>query len=195
MMRMVYLTVVGLVLGGVIHILTVLLIPSYASKDAWATLASQGKAWETFVVSLPGADSETKLASTDPSFGIAACRFNLGESPLMVRTEGFLPFWSVALFDRQGRNSYSFNDRTAIERKLFLLVVNPVQMAQLRRNPPEEAERAVLVESDIQEGFVLIRAFQDMPSRAEAVREFLSKTSCEKYVFPDLEGSEPTTEN
>ncbi len=180
MKRLLYITTVGLVLAGIVHILIVLLIPSYATKDAWAKLEQVGEPWQFSIVAQPGSDT-AQLPFVDPSFGIAACRFNLNEAPLIVETKGELPFWSVALFDRQGRNIYSFNNRTAIERQLSLIVVNAVQMAQIRKNPPEQVDKSVLVQSVSNQGFILIRALEADSSWKSAVSKFLNDASCEKF--------------
>ena len=180
MKRLAYLTTIALTLAGIIHILIVLLIPSYATKDAWAKLAKVGEPWSFSIISQPGKDHGL-IPIADPAFGIAACRFDLNEAPLNVTATGNIPFWSVAIFDRQGQNIYSFNDRTAVERQLRLIVVDAIQMAQIRKNPPEEVEQAVLVESTARQGFILIRALQEDASWAEDVRKFLQDASCERF--------------
>lgn len=181
MKRTIYILSLALVLAGIVHILIILLIPNYAEKDAWARLAQVAQPWEFKLVSTPG-NEKTILPSVDPAFGMAACRYDLAQAPLRVIAEGQLPFWSVAIFDRQGRNIYSLNDRTAIERKLSLLVVNPVQMAQFRKNPPPEAQTAVLVETAAEQGFVIVRALQQNPGWSGEVSKFLSTARCEQYA-------------
>ncbi|MEE9376087.1 MAG: DUF1254 domain-containing protein [Rhizobiaceae bacterium] len=180
MKRTFYTVVIGLVLAAIVHLLIVLLIPSYATKDSWAKLEKLGEPWRFSIVALPGA-SESLLPLVDPSFGIAACRFDLTESPLSVEAHGNLPFWSVAIFDRRGRNIYSFNDRTSIDRHLFLIAVNSIQMAQIRKTPPAEAEKAVLVLSDTNQGFVLIRALQPDPTWKKRLNRFLTEAKCERF--------------
>lgn len=186
MKRLIYILALALVLAGIVHVLIILLIPSYATKDAWAKLESIGEPWKFSIVATPNSKNK-KLPLVDPAFGIAACRYDLGVAPLKVTAEGILPFWSVAIFDRKGRNIYSFNDRTAIERRLFLILVDPVQMAQLRKNPPVESEQAVLVESDTKQGFVLIRAYQQDESWKPTVTKFLSDAKCERFVLEEQE--------
>jgi len=190
MKRMLYTLIVGLVLAGIIHILIILLIPSYAERDAWAKLEKTGEPWNFSIVSLPGDTDSSELPLVDPSFGVAACRFNLKTAPLIVETNGVVPFWSVAVFDRLGRNIYSFNDRTAIGRRLFMVVVDPVQMASIRKNPPEDIERAVLIESEISEGYVLIRALSDDGSRTPELTSFLEDADCGKYQLAQPSPSE-----
>ena len=180
MKRLTYLTMVAIILAGIIHILVVLLIPSYATKDAWAKLAAIGEPWSFSIISQPGMDRGL-IPFADPAFGIAACRFDLSEAPLNVTANGNIPFWSVAIFDRQGQNIYSFNDRTAVERQLRLIVVDAVQMAQIRKNPTDEIEEAVLVESTARQGFILIRALQEDNSWAEDIQKFLKNARCERF--------------
>ncbi len=182
MKRFFYITIMGLILAGIVHILIVLLIPSYATKDAWAKLTSIGEPWKFSTIARPG-EKTALLPSSDPYFRVSACRFDLSEAPLLVEAKGNVPFWSAALFDRRGQNIYSFNDRTSVDQRLTLIVVNPVQMAQLRKNPPEESDDAVLVQSNTDKGFIIIRAFQTNSSWNSIVTEFLQSATCKKFEF------------
>jgi len=182
MSRLFYLFLVGLVLAGIVHLTIILLIPSYATKDAWTRLASKSAVWSFAPVANPESPRSV-LPLVDPAFRMAACRFDLNEAPLRLSSNGTAPFWSVAIFDRQGRNIYSFNDRTAIERKLSALVVNPVQMARLRKNPPPDAESAVLVETSSAKGFVVVRVLQSDPSWTVETHNFLQNAKCERYAL------------
>ncbi len=181
MKRAIYTLALAFVLAGIVHILIILLIPAYAAKDAWTRLEGVTTPWKFTIVAQPGGESRV-LSFSDPAFGTAACRYELDNYPVRVTAAGHLPFWSVAIFDRQGRNIYSFNDRTAIEQELALLVVNPVQMAQIRKAPPPGSDKAVLVESSVPRGFVLIRALQENDSWAPDVRRFLDNAKCEPFV-------------
>ena len=180
MKRSIYVLALAFVLAGIVHILIILLIPNYAAKDAWTKLAQVVEPWQFSIVAEPGGRSDT-LPLVDPAFGTAACRFDLAVAPVRVSADGKIPFWSIAIFDRQGRNIYSFNDRTAVEQQLSLLVVNPVQMAQFRKNPPPEADKAVMVETNTSQGFVLIRALHEDRSWTPTVQRFLNSAKCEPY--------------
>ncbi|MGI9354058.1 MAG: DUF1254 domain-containing protein [Rhizobiaceae bacterium] len=183
-----YTLVIMLVVAGIVHVATILLIPSYASNDAWAQLSDDAGKWSFNIVGRPGAKSRAKasrLPKLDPALNVAACVFDLKEASVRVEAGGDLPFWSVAVFDRQGQNIYSFNDRTAIERQLLMVVVNPIQRARLRKNPIEELEQAVVVETEATEGFILLRALQSDESWAPQVEQFLRGASCEKFEIPD----------
>ncbi len=179
----VYNIVAGVILAGIIHISIILLVPSFASRDAWSKLINVGPQWQFTRLNKAGKDGESLLTATDPLFEIAACRFTLSDYPLLIRSVGDLPFWSVAVFDRYGKNVYSFNDRTAIDRQLNLLVVNPVQMALMREDPPSAIDESIVVETNINQGFVLVRALQPDPSWAPDVSNFFAKARCDKFKF------------
>ena len=182
MKRLLYSLVIGLVIAGIVHIVVILIIPSYAARDAWTKLATAGGSWQ-FTVVAQGNQSQSILPLVDPSFSIAACRYDLSEAPLQVTAEGELAFWSVAIFDRRGNNIFSFNDRTAVEGQLSLLVMNPVQRARLRKDAPDLAKDAVVVETSVNRGFVLIRALVEDESWRGTVERFLRDAKCERFVI------------
>ena len=184
LLRALHLTVLGLVLAGIVHLLVVLLMPRLAQDDAWAKLSDRSEMWSMLRLATAG-EPGAVLPETDPALSVAGCRFDLRQSPLAVTSRGLVPFWSVSILDRRGRNVYSFNDRTAVDRELTLLVVDPVQMATLRKNPPEDSERAVLIEAPIDEGIVLIRVLQPDPSWRERTETFLGSTRCAKYELAE----------
>jgi uncharacterized membrane protein len=97
-----------------------------------------------------------------------------------VRIRATLPddFWSVAVFDRRGRNVYSLNDRSAEGSELDLAVITPVQMAQLRQDPPQSLESAIVVELPIEVGFALFRVFVADDSLLPGATAMLTSANC-----------------
>ena len=190
-MRYVYLAAVALVLAGLVHIVVIVTVPYFAERDAWAKLSDRGPAWTFHEAARPGA-SQAWLGENDPNFASIACRFDLNEAALEVTSSETLPFWSVSIYDERSRNIYSFNDATAVGGRLFLIVVDPVQMARLRQNPPREAEEAVLVEAPISKGFVVVRALAPEATWQSEVNAFTSDARCARYALPELNtGPEP----
>ena len=179
----VYQIIVGLMLAGIIHISIILLIPSFASQDAWSKLVSIGPQWKFTRLNESSKNKSSLLTATDPLFQMASCRFSLAEGPVHIQTTGNLPFWSVAVFDRFGKNVYSFNDRTTIDQQLNLLILNPIQMSILREDPPASVDQSIVVQAQIEDGFVLVRALQPDKSWVPAINEFLNNASCEKFAF------------
>lgn len=167
----------GVLIGAVIHIAIVIMVPYYASHDAWAQMRQFGRDRAFHVLPMPQAGAEP-LAALDPRMLQAVCRFDLADGP--VHIEASLPdeFWSVAVFDRRGRNVYSLNDRSAERERLDLVILTPVQMAQLRQEPPQSLETAIVLELPIAEGFVLIRAFVPDESLLASATAALISAEC-----------------
>lgn len=177
MTRTLLFAVGGLFLGGIIHIAIVFLVPFYAPNDAWAQVAQFGRSGQFHTLAIPDAGAEP-LASLDPRMLHAVCRFSLGGGPVRIRAEFPDEFWSVAVFDRRGRNIYSLNDRAVERSRLDMAILTPVQMAQMRQDPPAALETAIVLELPIDTGFVLLRAFVPDESMLPGVTEALQRADC-----------------
>jgi uncharacterized membrane protein len=126
---------------------------------------------------LPTAGAEP-LSSLDPRMLHSVCRFSLAAGP--VRIVATLPddFWSIAIFDRRGRNVYSLDDRSAERSALDLEIITPVQMARLRQNPPASLDTAIVVELPIDEGFAVLRVFVAGESLLAQATQALRTADC-----------------
>jgi uncharacterized membrane protein len=167
----------GILLGGIIHIAIVLLIPLYAVNDAWANVERLGRDGQFHLLGLPEAGSEP-IASLDPRMMHAVCRFDLTDGPIRISANMPDEFWSVAIFDRRGRNIYSLNDRASERSRLDLVVLTPVQMAQIRQDPPESLETSIVLELPVQDGFALLRAFVPDDTYLPGVTAALRQADC-----------------
>ncbi len=180
-LRYIYLAICGIVLAGIIHISIILLIPDYGSRDAWNIISAKNDLW-SFRIFSEDDDANNALEDTDPYLRLGACTFDLDDSGLQFTGGQSKIFWSLSVFDQDGKVIYSLNNRTSIDNKLDLVVLNPLQMIQLRESPPELIERSVVVEADIGKGFVVLRQFQDNPAEKGAVDAFMNQVKCEKFL-------------
>jgi len=69
----------GLLLGGIIHIAVVLLVPRFATRDAYEALARLGP--DDIFHAVPAKGPDAPIAGLDPHMAYAACRFSLAERP------------------------------------------------------------------------------------------------------------------
>lgn len=172
-----YAVLVGLVGAGIVHIAVLLMLPSFSERDAWSKLAAAGELYTVHrTAATPGAPSV--LQSPDPFFDAVTCRFDLGEGIAHLTAEGTVLFWSASVYDRNGQNIYSFNDRTAADGSLDFVIATPLQMTEVRKNLPPEFEKSVFVEADIDEGIVVIRAFVPDTSWKPGIDTYLNSVSC-----------------
>ena len=177
--RPVYLTICGLLLAGIVHITIILLIPSLGSRDAAKQIANVG-AIERFQLIEDG--RKIGISDSDPFFRLAVCQFDLSDNALLVTGGKFPAFWSASVFDGSGRVIYSLNDRTAIKNQLQLIVLNPIQLADLRETQPEEIETSIIVEMRSLSGFVLLRVLTRDDSWLDEAKGFLSAATCSPYA-------------
>ncbi len=178
--RAIYLTVCGVVMAGIVHIAIVLMIPQFGSRDAWNLLSKSNDLW-TFADMGPGSEGEKLLANTDPYFRLGACTFDLSQSGLRLQGDATALLWSASVFDENGAVVYSLNSRTAINDRLDLIVLTPVQMVELREAPPEEIDRAVVVEAEITKGFVILRQFMPDDTYLQVTNAIMRNVVCGPY--------------
>lgn len=179
MSRLVYALLLGLVGAGIVHIVVLLLVPSYSQRDAWSTLAAREQLYDLVRLDNPGA--APLIGSLDPLFSAAACRFDLQDGALRVWGEGSVPYWSISIHDRAGQNIFSFNDRSSSDGRLDFVVASPLQMIELRNAMPVEFDRSVFVEAALDEGIVVLRAFAPDESWSPTVTAYLEGITCAPY--------------
>ncbi len=62
-----------------------------------------------------------------------------------------------------------------------MIIVNPIQMADIRQTQPEEIETSILVESQNIKGFVLLRVLVADKSWSSQSLDFLKNIQCIPY--------------
>ena len=113
------------------------------------------------------------------SFEIAACRFDLDDGPMRISASARVPFWSLSVYSRVGDNVYSFNDHTAIDGKLDMVLAQPLQRIELEKAPPPETAQSIIAETDIGKGFIVVRGFVPDETWRTIVTGFLKGARCE----------------
>jgi uncharacterized membrane protein len=164
----------GVLIGCVLHIVSLLAVPVLAPLDAYKRLAEFSQ--ENSPVLLDLADPQKSLPFLDPAFTYLTCRFNLADGPVRLRTPLPSQYVSISFYSQDGSAFFSLNDRSALG------TVLDVEM----READDEASKAlplgagtISVTSPDQTGFVLIRAFSPSESAASQIKEELSKSVCE----------------
>lgn len=176
-MRLFVPVISGLVLGGLVHILSIFALPQLAQNDAYARLSTLGKTNEVVFIPEP-TPFQSLLPRLDPAFVYAACVFDLSRGPLAIAVPATPDMTSVAFYTRQGRVFYSLNDRAAARGSIDLQLMTAPQRALL---PPDEnvtAADRLIIESPSSQGVVFIRAFVREDGARQNVQGLLSKAKC-----------------
>jgi uncharacterized membrane protein len=146
----------GVLLGGVIHIVTILALPLLAEETAWTRVAQLDAQNRMLVLPPidPGGPNPLRL---DPELSYGICRLDLTDGPAYL--SGVLPdaFWSVAVFNSAGVVTYSTTNRDGIGQTLELGIFNAAQTRLLAQQQIDIAEGLLVVESASDQLFVLVR--------------------------------------
>jgi len=178
MARLIYAILLGLVGAGIVHIAVVLLIPYFSERDSWALVSETGPPYSVHRLERSGPAAKA-LAHADPMFVVASCRFDLNDGSVHLFSPSKVPFWSLSVFDRRGQNVFNLNDRTATDGVLDVVVARPVQLIELRKAMPPNYENAVFIESDLDEGMLILRSFVPDPSWGAIVERHIGAARCE----------------
>ena len=76
----------GLVLGGIVHLTTIMVLPRTATKDAYARLAPLAPLNGFAVLPAPTPQASS-VPFMDPAFATAVCRYYLGKGPVKLKGE------------------------------------------------------------------------------------------------------------
>ncbi|HLL29075.1 MAG TPA: DUF1254 domain-containing protein [Xanthobacteraceae bacterium] len=169
--------IAGLVLGGLVHIVTTLTMPRLASEDAFARLARLGPPNVVQMVPDP-TPTQTVLPRMDPSFLSAVCVYDLSSSALRLRVPTTEDYTSISFYTRYGLAYYALNDHAAGARTIELQVMTAAQRAALPEDEDITAADRLIVESPTAEGTIMIRALVRDRGNREAIRARLTEANC-----------------
>jgi uncharacterized membrane protein len=167
----------GLLLGGIVHLGSVLLLPRTATQDAYTRLAPFTPANTIVPVPAPTPD-DAALPFMDPAFATAACRYDLAKGTMKLRVPVSQAYTSVSFYTRNGIAYYAINDRAAGRRVIELDLMTTQQRAELPDDEEVTAADRLIVESPTSTGLILIRAFSPEPGLMPMARRALASAQC-----------------
>ena len=162
--RLAMTTLAGLVLAGIVHIVTVLLIPTLSVQDAAHAYGTLGAAGRAELVTVAGGPSPAVLEA-DRQAVTAVCAYDLANGPLRVMAKtGALPL-GITLHRRTGGVLYAITDRAAIRGVVEFVVLTEAQHDERVADDEEgETSRELRVVSDSERGLVVIRVLAKLAS-------------------------------
>lgn len=168
----------GLLLGGIVHFVTILVLPSTATQNAYARISAISPI--NSVVALPEPTAEKSiLPFMDPAFASAVCRYDLTEAPLKLITPVSPAYTSVTFYTNKDVAFYAINDRAAGRRTIELDLMTASQKSELPDDEEIAAADRLIVESPSRTGLIVIRAFAPEPGMMPAAVAALSGARCQ----------------
>jgi uncharacterized membrane protein len=167
----------ALLLAGIVHLATVLLLPRMATQDAYARVAAIAPV--NSVIPIPGPTPEKALMPfMDPAFQVSVCRYDLSRGPLKFSVPISQAYTSVSFYTRTDVAYYAINDRAAGRRMIELDLMTAAQRAELPENEEITAADRLIVTSPTTTGLIVIRALAPEAGWIPAVRNVLAAGQC-----------------
>lgn len=169
----------GALLGGIVHLLAVLILPRTATQDAYSRLTPIAPVNTFATVPQPTAQNEL-MPYMDPAFAAAVCRYDLANGPLKLTAPVSPAYTSVSFYTRHGVAYYAINDRAAGRRVIELDLMTSAQRAELPEDEDVTAADRLIVESPTTTGLIVLRALAPEPGLMTFARSALANARCEQ---------------
>lgn len=177
MMRWALLILGGLLLGGIVHFATVIVLPRTATQDAYARLEPIVPVNTVTPLPEPGPD-QAVMPLMDPAMATAVCRYDLSKGPLKLSAPVSPAYTSVSFYTRNDVAYYAINDRAAGRRIIELDLMTTAQREQLPEEEDVTAADRLIVESPTDTGLIAIRALAPEPGLMPKAQAAVAAASC-----------------
>ncbi len=167
----------GVLLGGIVHLGTVLALPRTATQDAYSRLEPMTPVNSVVPLPVPTPAAEI-VPFMDPAFAAAVCRYDLAAGPLKLIAPVSQAYTSVSFYTRRGVAYYAINDRAAGRRVIELDLMTSRQRAELPEDEEVTAADRLIVESPTTTGLIVLRALSPEPSMMGMAQRALTGAQC-----------------
>ena len=177
MIRLLFAIIAGVLLGGVVHLVSVLALPRIASQDAYSRLTPMTK--ENTVTQLPLADpNNSPMPFMDPAFAVAICRYDLSGGPIKLTVPVSQAYTSVSFYTRNEVAYYAINDRSAGKKVIELDLMTEAQHNALPEDEEITAADRLIIDSPSATGLILLKALAPEPGLMPQAQASLTAASC-----------------
>lgn len=181
MIRWLFAIVGGALLGGVVHLVSVLVLPRVASLDAYSRLAPI-TSLNAVTALPPAAPGTAPMPFMDPAFASAACRYDLTTGPLKLTVPVSQSYTSVSFYTRNDIAYYAINDRSAGRRVIELDLMTAAQHAQLPEEEDVTAADRLIIDSPTTTGLIVLKALAAEPGLMAQAQASLAAASCRVQI-------------
>ena len=177
MIRLAFTVAAGVLLGLIVHLVSVLALPKIASEDAYSRLTPLTKL--NAVTQLPLADpGNTLMPYLDPAFAEAICRYDLSTGPLKLKVPVSQAYTSVSFYTRNELAYYAINDRSAGKKVIELDLMTEAQHNDLPEDEDVTAADRLIIDSPTNTGLIVMKALAAEPSLMAQAQASLAASSC-----------------
>ena len=190
MIRILFTIIAGVLLGGVVHLVSVLALPRIATQDAYSRLATMTKL--NAVTALPLADpNNAPMPFMDPAFAIAICRYDLSGGPIKLAVPVSQAYTSVSFYTRNEVAYYAINDRSAGRRVIELDLMTEAQHAELPEEEDVTSADRLIIDSPTSTGLIVMKALAAEPGLMAQAQASLAAANCSTQTEPPSKAEAP----
>jgi uncharacterized membrane protein len=167
----------GALLGGIVHLATVLVLPKLATQDAYSRLAPIAPVNAVTPIPAPSPE-KAAMPFMDPAFAMSVCRYDLSDGPIKFSVPVSPAYTSVSFYTRSEVAYYAINDRAAGRRVIELELMTSEQRGDLPGDEEVTAADRLIVESPTTTGLILIKALAPEAGLLPFARSALAAARC-----------------
>jgi uncharacterized membrane protein len=167
----------GLVLGGVVHLASIMWLPRTATQDAYTRVASFAPVNSFRLLPTP-TPVDSILPFMDPAFVVAVCPYDLTKGMVKLLVPVSQAYTSVTFYTRYDIAYYAINDRSARRRAIELDLMTTKQRQGIPEDEDVTAADRLIVESPTVTGLIVARAFSPEPSLLPMATATLTGAQC-----------------
>jgi uncharacterized membrane protein len=185
MIRVLFAIVGGVLLGGIVHLVSVLALPQIASQDAYSRLTAVTT--RNAVTPLPPADpGHSPMPFMDPAFAVAVCRYDLSDGSIKLAVPVSQAYTSVSFYTRSDVAYYAINDRSAGRKVIELNLMTEAQHAALPEEEDVTAADRLIIDSPSTTGLIVLKALAPEPGMMEQAKASLAAATCRLQTEPPM---------
>src|SRR6267154_3550566 len=190
MIRLLFTIIAGVLLGGVVHLVSVLALPRIATQDAYSRLTPMTKL--NAVTPLALADpNNASMPFMDPAFALAICRYDLSGGPIKLAVPVSQAYTSASFYTRNEVAYYAINDRSAGRKVIELDLMTEAQHADLPEDEDVTAADRLIIDSPTATGLIVLKALAPEPGLMPQAQGSLAASSCQVQAEPPANKAEP----
>src|SRR3982074_2049314 len=190
MIRLLFTIIAGVLLGGVVHLVSVLALPRIATQDAYSRLTPMTKLNAVTPLSLAD-PSNAPMPFMDPAFAGAICRYDLSGGQSQRAVPGSQAYTSVSFYTRNEVAYYAINDRSAGRKVIELDLMTEAQHADLPEDEDVTAADRLIIDSPPATGLIVLKALAPEPALMPQAQGSLAASSCKVQTEPPANKAEP----
>ena len=177
MTRWIFAILGGVLLGGIVHLVSVLALPRVATLDAYSRLTPISKVNAVTAIPMP-TPNQAPMPFMDPAFASAVCRYDLSNGPIKLTVPVSQAYTSVSFYTRNEIAYYAINDRSAGRKVIELDLMTEAQHNDLPEEEDVTAADRLIIDSPTATGLIVMKALAPEPGLVAQAQASLAAASC-----------------